>query len=92
LTLNALGGDVGSVNSLNSGRKLASIATCSRIKAFPVVYRIINGKFIGGKVFATQTVELQASGTERTDSFGELQVLLHQSHVSTWQGNEFGLR
>jgi len=34
--------------------------------------------------FATQPVELQTSGTER-DSFGELQVLLHQSHVSTWR-------
>jgi len=49
-------------------------------------------KFIGGKVFATQPVELQTSGTERTDSFGELQVLLHQSCVHLAVGNEFGLR
>jgi len=31
---------------------------------------------LGGKVLQHKPVELQASGTERTDSFGELQVLL----------------
>jgi len=43
------------------------------------------------KSFATQPVELQASGTERADSFGELQVLLSIPCVHLAVGNEFGL-